>query len=542
MPQAFTNILNKCRAFWSGISISQKIFIGGLSLTAVGIFFGLIFYLNRPDYRVLYSNLTLEDANRVVALLQNQKVAYKLDNNGTTVLVPEDAVYDLRLKVAGEGNLVGQGIGYEIFDAVRVGQTDFVQKINFQRALQGELTRTITEFPAVENARVHLVIPQKSLFIEEQMSPSASVVLKVADAKKMEPKDVQAIVNLLVMSIEGLDPQHISIADTNGKVLYFPEDENTIGGLTSSQLELKNTVQTNYERRIEEMLSRVLGPGKVIAKVNADLDFSQRTIRKEMFDPEVAVVRSEQRTEETTRGQSTLDATAPDPNLRGDGITGGLSDQQGARETRSTNYELNREEQNIIAPVGEMNRLTVSVIVDGMYEQNSAGELVFTPRSEEELARIRQLVANAVGFDSRRGDAIEVSSISFGSPDIEIEPRLGDVILDYAMRLGKPVLNALLVFLFLLLIVRPIVMALIRPKVKGDVIEGLEGLPQGTERLALIEADEEVDAIDAMKKIDDIKAHAVQMAEQNMEQAVGILRGWLKMSTEGARSGARAAS
>lgn len=542
MPQAFTNILNKCRAFWSGISISQKIFIGGLSLTAVGIFFGLIFYLNRPDYRVLYSNLTLEDANRVVALLQNQKVAYKLDNNGTTVLVPEDAVYDLRLKVAGEGNLVGQGIGYEIFDAVKVGQTDFVQKINFQRALQGELTRTITEFPAVENARVHLVIPQKSLFIEEQMSPSASVVLKVADAKKMEPKDVQAIVNLLVMSIEGLDPQHISIADTNGKVLYFPEDENTIGGLTSSQLELKNTVQTNYERRIEEMLSRVLGPGKVIAKVNADLDFSQRTIRKEMFDPEVAVVRSEQRTEETTRGQSTLDATAPDPNLRGDGITGGLSDQQGARETRSTNYELNREEQNIIAPVGEMNRLTVSVIVDGMYEQNGAGELVFTPRSEEELARIRQLVANAVGFDSRRGDAIEVSSISFGTPDIEIEPRLGDVILDYAMRLGKPVLNALLVFLFLLLIVRPIVMALIRPKVKGDVIEGLEGLPQGTERLALIEADEEVDAIDAMKKIDDIKAHAVQMAEQNMEQAVGILRGWLKMSTEGARSGARAAS
>ena len=542
MAPAFANILTRFRNFWSGISLSQKIFLSGLTLVAVGIFFGLIYYLNRPDYRVLYSNLSLEDANRIVSILQNEKLNYKLENNGTTVLVPEDSVYDMRLKIAGEGNLVGQGIGFEIFDAIKVGQTDFVQKINYQRALQGELTRTITEFPAVENARVHLVIPQKSLFIEEQMKPSASVVLKIAETKKVEPKDVQAIVNLLVMSIEGLEPSRISIADTSGKVLYYPDDENSLSGLSSSQLELKMSVQSNYERRIEEMLSRVIGPGKVIARVNADLDFSQRTIRREMYDPNTTVVRSEQRTEEATRGQSTLDASAPDPNLRGDGISGGLSDQQGSRETRSTNYEINREEQNIIAPVGDMNRLTIAVIVDGTYEQNAAGEFVFTPRSEEELARIRQLVANAVGFDSSRGDTIEISSISFGTPDIEIEQSLADVIMDYAMRLGKPILNALLVFLFLLMIVRPIVLALIRPKVKGDVLEGLEGLPQGTERLALIEADEEMEAIDGMKKIDDIKAHTIQMAEQNMEQAVGILRGWLKTNEGGGRSGSRAAA
>jgi flagellar M-ring protein FliF len=186
--------------------------------------------------------------------------------------------------------------------------------------------------------------------------------------------------------------------------------------------------------------------------------------------------------------------------------------------------------------VGEISRLSVAVIVDGTYVKNpDTGEYVFTPRSEEELARIRQLVSNAVGYDSARGDTIEVSSISFGGPDVALEPSLTDVVMDYALRLGKPLLNALLVFLFLVMIVRPVIMAMIRPKVHaGDVVEGLEGLPAGEERLALIESGDELDALDAMKKIEDIKAHAMQLAEQNMEQAVSILKTWLKQP-EGAK-------
>ncbi|AAS94796.1 flagellar basal-body MS-ring/collar protein FliF [Nitratidesulfovibrio vulgaris] len=537
MSPMITDATDKARAFWSRISMSQRVFIVGLALVTVGIFFTLILWINRPDYRVLYSNLAGEDANRVVKLLQANKVPYKLENDGGTVLVPADKLYDLRIKVAGEGNLVGQGIGFEIFDDLKVGQTDFVQKINYQRALQGELIRTISEFPGVETARVHLVIPHRSLFIEEQQKPSASVVVKLREGKKMEAQDVQAIVNLVVMAVEGMDRNRVSVADTSGKILYYPTEDDSLQGLTTTQLEYKMRLQQNLERRIEELLYPVIGPGKVIAKVNADVDFSQRTIRRELYDPEKTVVRSEQRSEESTRGRANLEAGAPDANFRGDGISGSASTQEGTRETRTTNFEINKEEQNIVANVGDLSRLSVAVIVDGTYEKAADGTYTFVPRNAEEMQRIRQLVSSAVGYDRARGDTVEVNSISFGGPDLPQEASLPQLFLDYALRLGKPLLNALLVFLFLLLVVRPVVMALIRPKVEGEMIEGLEGLPAGEERLALIEGDEEVDALDALRKIEDIKAHAMQLAEQNMDQAVGIIRSWLK-NDEGTKAGA----
>ena len=537
MAPMFSNITDKFKAFWQHTSVTQRTFVVGMGLLAVVVFVGLILWMNQPDYRVLYTNLSPEDASRVVSGLQADKTPYKLENNGQTILVPADKVYDLRLKVAGEGTITGQGVGFEIFDNIKVGETSFVQRINYQRALQGELTRTLSEFPGVETARVHLVIPQHSLFIEEQQKPSASVVLKLIEGKNLTEKDVQAVVNLLSMAVEGLDKNHISVSDSSGKVLYYPPEEGSLAGLSNTQLEHKSTVQRDLERRIEDMLAPIIGPGKVIARVNADLDFSQKTIRKELFDPDKTVLRSEQRSEESTKGQSTLDSGVPDANFRGDSMSGGLSEQESTRETRTNNFEINKEEQNIISSVGDISRLSVAVIVDGTYvKDEKTGEMVFTPRSDEELARINQLVSNAVGFDRARGDTIEVSSISFGGPDLAIEPQLTDLIMDYATRLGKPIMNSVLVLLFLLLVVRPIVLAMIRPRVQGELIEGLEGLPAGEDRLALIEADEELDALDAMKKIDDVKAHTMQLCEQNMEQAVSILRGWIRES-EGASVG-----
>jgi flagellar M-ring protein FliF len=363
------------------------------------------------------------------------------------------------------------------------------------------------------------------------------VVVKLREGKKMEAQDVQAIVNLVVMAVEGMDRNRVSVADTSGKILYYPTEDDSLQGLTTTQLEYKMRLQQNLERRIEELLYPVIGPGKVIAKVNADVDFSQRTIRRELYDPEKTVVRSEQRSEESTRGRANLEAGAPDANFRGDGISGSASTQEGTRETRTTNFEINKEEQNIVANVGDLSRLSVAVIVDGTYEKAADGTYTFVPRNAEEMQRIRQLVSSAVGYDRARGDTVEVNSISFGGPDLPQEASLPQLFLDYALRLGKPLLNALLVFLFLLLVVRPVVMALIRPKVEGEMIEGLEGLPAGEERLALIEGDEEVDALDALRKIEDIKAHAMQLAEQNMDQAVGIIRSWLK-NAEGTKAGA----
>lgn len=534
MPNALNQFVDLVKGFWSHISTSQRILVGAIALVVIAGFFTLMLLMNRVEYQTLYSNLAAEDANRVVKTLEARKVNFKLAEGGTAIMVPADKVHQLRIAIAGEGNIMGQGVGFEIFDEVKVGLTDFVQKINYQRALQGELARTISEFPVVETVRVHLVIPQRSLFIEEQQRPTASVTLKLRDGKRMDSKDVMAIVNLVTMSIEGLAKERVSITDTSGKTLYQPEEEGSLWGMTSAQFEHRMITQQNLERRIEELLIPVIGPGRVIAKVNADMDFSQKTIRKEMYDPDVTVVRSESRMEEQTQGTANLESGVPDVNFRGDGLADSTSTQSSNREQRQTNYEINKEEQNIIGSVGDLNRLTVAVVVDGSYAANEAGEMIFVPRNAEELRNIRQLVANVVGYDSARGDTIEVSNIPFGVPELEGPKNVAQMIADYALRLGKPFLNALLIFLFLMIVVRPVIMALIRPKVEGEMLEELAGLPMGEERLALVDSDDdELDAMAILEKIEDIKAHTMHLCEQNMDQAMGIIRSWIKEEAPG---------
>lgn len=554
MQNFISQLIARITEFWNNSNLTQKLLIGGSAVFVTLIFIGLMLWINRTDYKVLYSNLGPEDANHIIKTLQADKVSYQLTDNGKTILVPASNVYDLRIKIAGEGGMVGSGIGFEIFDAVKVGQTDFVQKINYQRALQGELSRTISEFPNVESARVHLVIPQRSLFIEEQQKPSASVVLKLKNpSRKMDQKEVQGMVNMLVMAVEGLDKDHVSITDSLGKPLYFPNEDN-LAGLSVTQREYKLKVEQGLERRIDELLIPLIGQGKVIAKVNVDLDFNQKTIRREIYDPNSSVIRSEQRSEETNRGQSNLESGSPDVNFRGDGPNGAVSTQEGTRETRTTNYEINREEQNIVGEVGQINRMTVAVVVDGTYVKEPSGEYKFVPRSQEELDRIRLLVSHAIGFDRARGDTIEVSCIPFDEADLPVEPPAAEVIANYTERLGKPLLNALLAFLFLMLVVRPVILALIRPKVESEaVVEGLEGLPSAEEQLALYETQEEaakaaaIEAVriasedeeeefESLKHLEDIKNYTLQLAENNIEQSILVLRGWMKDDTKTAIS------
>lgn len=521
--------MERAKNFWGNISITQRMIVGALAVIVVAAFIGMMVWLNQTEYDVLYSNLSPEDSSRVVKSLENQQIEFKLADNGQTILVPGDKVMHQRINIAGENLITGQGVGFEMFDHVKVGETDFVQKLNYRRALEGELSRTVGQFPNVESARIHLVIPHRTLFIEEQQSPSASVVLKIRPGQKVVPKDVTAIVNLITMSVEGLDKSKISIADaTTGRVLYEPEEEGSISGLTQTQLDHKLLIQRTLERRIEELLTPVTKAGRVVAKVNADLDFSQKTIRREIYDPEQTVVRSEQRSEENTEGSGNVGGV-PDPNFRGDGFSGSTSTQAANRETRTTNYEINKEEYNIISNVGGIDRLTVAVVVDGAYEKGEDGNYIFTPKSQDELDNIKQLVANAVGYDSARGDTIEVSSISFGTPEIAPEEGLDIIVSDYAARFGKPLLNTLLVFLFLILVVRPVVLALIRPKVEGKMLEGLEGLPQPEERIAIEDiADEEVEETVVVETLEDIKARVLHLSEQNMDQALNILKGWIK--------------
>ncbi len=541
--------IEKAKNFWGKFTLNQKIMIGAGFAFVVAVLTIFTICATRPNFQTLYTNLSAEDANRVVNILKTNNVPYELAENGTAVMVPDSMVHSLRIQIAGEGNLVGQGIGFEIFDTVQMGQTDFVQRINYQRALQGELARTLSEFPNVESARVHLVIPEKSLFIEEQQEPSASVILRLKEpGKRFEKKEIDAMVNLLTMSVEGLESFNVSISDNNGKALYAPKEE---GGVNDTQLDYRLRYEANLERRIQELLAPVLGMGKLIAKVSADIDFSQRTIRREIFDPESQVVRSEQRTEEQQSGRANLGADAADINFRGDGLGNSLSTQDGNREERLTNYEINKEEQNIITDKGSVRRLTVAVAVDGYYAKNELGVWEYVPRTEEELNQIKQLVANAVGIDIARGDTVEVSNMAFGDSVVPVEPTAIELLMEFARTMGTPLLTALLLFVFIMLVVRPAILTLIRPKVEaGEVLEGLEGLPSAEEQYALYEAqekeakeaaerarqslsiesetEEDLYGLSPLATLDEVKGSALQLAERNMDQTLRLMRRWMQ--------------
>jgi flagellar M-ring protein FliF len=530
MPPFLENLKAKFLHLWNNTTVPQRIMVGGVALSVLLVFFLLIYWMGRPEYSVLYDRLNPEDANRVMETLKANKEPYRLEDNGQTILVPANRVHELRLQVAGEGTLRGPGLGFELFDDVKLGQTDYIQRVNYQRALQGELARTITEFPEVESARIHLVIPHRSLFIEEQSPPSAAVILTMKQGSTLENRQIQSVVNLVASAVEGLTPDQITVSDTAGRLLYQPKASDSFEGVTSTQLEYKLTLEQSLERRIDQMLSPIIGHGQVIAKVNTDLDFSQRTIRKELYDPDSSVVRSEQKSDESSTGQSNLETGVPEPAFRGEGFAGQGTLQETSRTSSTTNFEINREEQQILMPMGQLQRLSVAVIVDGRYETGPDGQgTVFVPRSDEELQRIEQLVRNAVGFDAVRGDSVEVSSISFGEPERLPAPGLAEMILSYARQFGKPILNFLLVLLFLLLVVRPAVLAMIRPRVAEQEDLAAEALLEGEERMALEDAEAvDSEAVLAQRRLDTLKENTAQLFQKNLEQSINVLKIWLK--------------
>ena len=530
MPPFLQNTLAKATDFWTDKSLAQRILLGGLLVSLLVAFFAMIFWMNKVDYKVLYSQLYQEDASSVVEFLKKEKIPYEISDSGSSILVPADQVYEARIKLAGQGALHGQGIGFELFDENKIGQTNFVQGINYQRALQGELSRTITELAEVESARVHLVLPSKSLFVEEQAPPSAAIMLKLKSGRNLGAQQVQAIVNLVSTSVEGMSPEHITLADSRGKVLYEPKSDTEMAGMSATQLEYQASMQRSLEQRIEQLLVPIVGPGRVIARVNADLDFNRTTIRKEIFDPKSAVVRSEVKSEEENKGSANVDGGTPDPNYQGenDKMASGTA-QESTRTSSTTNFDINKEEQQIISQAGNIKRLSVAVLVDGKYTQQQDGTYAFEPLAAEQLAQIRQLAQRAVGFDDGRGDAIEVSSISFGEPaGVEQAPLL-DVASRYFQLLGKPLLNTLVILLFLLFVARPVVLALIRPKVAKPTVQTTEELGAAQELMALTEGfnEEDLAAVDAVKRIENAKHLAQQLVEQNMDQAVMIMRQWM---------------
>lgn len=382
-----------------------QIALGSAVLLAVII--GLIYIIvssnARADYAVLYNDLSAQDAGKIAEKLKESKIQYKLDDGGNTILVPKDKVYETRIQLASEGLPESDMVGYEIFDNTNLGMSDFVQKLNYRRAMEGEIARTINTLEEVKSSRVHIVMPEKALFTEDQKEPTASVTLQLKPGKTISSASILGIQNLIAKSVEGLNPDNVTIIDNRGKIISQEAiDKNTIAGLTANQQQLQIQTDQYLTQKVQSMLDNVLGAENSSAKVTSDLNFTQieRTITD--YDPNRQVVRSEQNITETSQSTDSLNFPA----------VNSAKDQSNT----ITNYEIPQTVERIVNEVGNINRITVSVLVNGktqIIENNGTKTLSYTPRSTEELEQLTLAVKNAVGFDPTRNDQISVLNVPF---------------------------------------------------------------------------------------------------------------------------------
>ncbi len=385
------NIFNK-------FTLQQKMVIGGavsLTVLLLGI---LIFFLNQPNYSPLFSNLSQEDASKVVSELNSEKIPYQFTNNGNTIEIPKTKVYEERLTLAGKGIPSSGVVGYEIFDKNTMGMSEFMQKLDYQRALEGELAKSIMSINGVDGARVHIVIPQQSVFKDEQKLPTAAVVLKLRGNFYPTRNNISAIVNLVSSSVESLRPDKVTVLDTRGKLLSRQDDSDPLAASSSRQYEIKRTVETYLAQKAQSMLDNVLGYGNSMVEVNADLNFDQVDRTMETYDPNSQVAISEQIIKTNNNGKNMGDSTSQ------------------SNQNTTTNYDVNKTLEKLVSGTGNIKRLSVAVVVNDVSKEVKKGDslqYVPQPRSKIQMMKLGELVKDAVGIDSTRHDQFSLVDIPF---------------------------------------------------------------------------------------------------------------------------------
>ncbi len=497
-------------------------------LLSVLIFGSLIFWNTKPDHQVLFTGLSAEDAGEMTNKLKEKKVPFRLTHNGTTLLVPSEQVYDLRLSLAAEGLPRGGGVGFEVFDRNNIGVTDFVQRLNYQRALQGELSRTIKQIKEVEQVRVHIATPRESLFVEEQKKATASVFVKTRANMTLNASQVEGIIHLVASAVEGLEPSNISVVDMSGKVLSKRSSNNPIGQLTTTQLDYQQSVEEGLRKKVQSMLEEVLGPGKAIARISTEIDFQQVVVTEEKFDPN-AVLRSEQRNVEKPSfepkpagGKQEVGSESKVPPPAASFQPWIMSPMERQNEIR--NYEISKVNKQVRSPVGSLKKVSAAVVIDGIYKEEAAAngnkEKKYAPRSQDEMKHLENIVKKAIGYSEERGDQVEVINFPFywSTADEEIRADVGSSYQDYLPMIYKPAISLVLVFLFIFFIFRPILKK--RPLEQAGEVS----LPQAPAPVMIsAEMPPERNSVTALTPRD----HALQIVQKDPSKAVGILRSWL---------------
>ena len=528
MPEGLKRIAEPFLA----LSPGRRLLIAAVVAISVVAFGLLIMVANRTDYRPLFTNLTSEDAGEIVKKLKEAKVPYGFTPDGKGITVPADRVYELRLSLASEGLPQGGGVGFEIFDRKNFGMTEFVQKLNYQRALQGELARTISQITGVEQARVHLVIPDKSLFKESEKPPTASIVLKMKGSSNLKDSEVQGITHLVAASIEGMNSENVAVLDSKGKILSKggAAMADATAKATSAMQETQRIYERNLEDRLQSLLDPVVGGGKSLARVTATFDYKRVERVEEKFDPESIAVRSEQRTEETSASSAgTAAVPGVQTNLgRNPQQTAGAGNSN-SKNDETLNYEVSRSTARIIEPVGALSKISVAILVDGKYEPapvakdaKTAVPPKYIPRSPEELQKIEALVKGAIGFNQERGDQLSIQNIPFQDPGdaggVAVSPQWWTN--PFFLTLAKNLVIGLGFVALLLLVIKPLLNTLrsARPP-RLDILESIT--PEAQEKMS---ASERAQLAMQMAEQQDL----ITKAKENPYQVAQILQNWIR--------------
>ena len=528
--------------------------IAGVLAGVVGFFFFLMTRLTAPDMALLYNDLSTSDSGRIVAKLEGQNVPYELRGNGTSIMVPGDQVLRLRMTMAQEGLPAGGTIGYEIFDkSESLGTSSFVLNINHLRALEGELSRTIGALAYVRSARVHLALPRRELFQRDQQEPTASVVLQMNGGRRLDKSEVQAIQNLVAAAVPRLKPTRISIIDGQGTLLARGQDGDAASAnAPQSGEEAKTAYEARAVRMVEDMLERILGPGRARAEITAEMDFDRISTTSETFDPDGQVVRSTQSVAEnstsreagsqTVSVQNNIPAQTPPTGPDANGTANASN-----RNEETINYEISRTTKTHVRETGSVKRLSVAVAVDGLYD----AQKTYQPRSAEELAQLGRLVKSAVGFDEKRGDSFEIVNMRFAGNGMEVDegprPLFGLDKNDY-IRIAEMVTLGIVGILVILLVVRPIVRRFLEalPEAIANSKQmiadtaaakpALPGVPAGMLSLApamagdvggaLTEATIDMQQVEGRVRESSVKKIG-EIVDKHPEEAVNIIRNWM---------------
>jgi len=441
----------------------------GVCLLLLGFFMMIAFRASSAGMSPLYTSLSIEDSAKIAAELDKTGVQYEISGGGSQISVPSDKVLRLRLSMAEQGIPAGGSVvGYEIFDkSESFGSSSFVMNVNMLRALEGELARTIGSLNGVDTARVHLVMPKRELFTRDKEKPSASVVIKMRGGSALERNEVQAITHLIAASVPSLTPSNVTVVDSHGKLLARGDGDDG-SAVASNTAEYRISYETRTGQKLEDLLEKVIGVGKVRVTVAADINFDRTVINSEKYDPDGQVARSVQSNsqKENVQDKAGKDSVSVANNLP-QGNTGGegsnSSNKDVSHTDEVTNFEISKTVQNQVREGGNINKISVAVLVDGTYPEDADGKKNYTPRSEEEIKQLKSLVGSAVGYDEKRGDKIEIVNMRFTNDALDINetPFFEKFKLEIQSIIQTLIISVVAV-LAILLVLRPAVSKIVR--------------------------------------------------------------------------------